>query len=171
DDEGLARIGVEEDDSNLAAITGVDQARGVDDGDAVPRGEPRAGLDAPCEALGDRDGEPRSNHGPLPRFELVPVARGEIEARVTGVRALGEGRLGAKAADRELDHALDCAGASDSRGSTIRYGAKRRTSLRGRRARTKTPSGRSARSSTGAPSAYSSARRAPSSYGISSRTG
>ena len=28
---GLARIGVEEDDSNLAAIAGVDQARGVDD--------------------------------------------------------------------------------------------------------------------------------------------
>ena len=43
-------------------------------------------------------------------------------------------------------------GASDSRGSTIRYGAKRRTLRCGsRRARTKTPSGRSARSSTGAP--------------------
>jgi hypothetical protein len=40
DDEGLRRVGVEEIDEELAAVAGVDEARRVDDRDAVLGGEP-----------------------------------------------------------------------------------------------------------------------------------
>ena len=114
----------------------------------MPRREAGARLDEARVAFGDRDREAGADERPLPRSELVPLAGGQVEAGVARVRALGQHRVRVQAADRKLDHALDRASAS-----AIRNGAKRRTSRRGRRARTKTPSGRSARSSTGVPSA------------------
>ena len=54
----------------------------------MPRGQARARLHEPCIALGNRDREPGSDDGPLPRAELVALAGAEIEAGVAGVSAL-----------------------------------------------------------------------------------
>ena len=148
DHERLAGVGVEQDDPDFAAIALVDQPGRVHDGQPVPRGQPGARLDEACMPFGDRDREAGADERPLPRSELVPLAGGEIEPGIPGVGALGKHRVRVHALDRQLDHALVRASAS-----AIRNGAKRRTSRRGNRARTKTPSGRSARSSTGVPSA------------------
>src|SRR5262245_56501928 len=45
DHERLGAVGVEQQDSDLAPVAGVDQARGVDEGDAVARREARSGQD------------------------------------------------------------------------------------------------------------------------------
>ena len=64
------------------------------------RGEPGARLDEARVALRDRDREPGSDDRALPRPELDPLAGREIEARVAGVGALGNARVGADALDR-----------------------------------------------------------------------
>src|SRR5262249_44556217 len=145
---------------DLAAVAGIDQPGRVHDGEPVPRREAGAGLHEARVPVGNRDGETRAHRRPLPRAKLVPVARGQVEPRVSRVGAFGQDRVLPQAADGQLDHALERASDSDS---ATRYRANRRTSRIGRWARMKTPSSRSARSSTGIPSAYSSASRPPSS--------
>src|SRR5687768_4469966 len=166
DHERLARIGVQEVDEQLAAIPGVDEAGRVHDRDPVLRRETGARLDVAGVALRDRDREPCRDQGALPRRELDPLARGEVDACITRVRPARHLRVGPETPDRELDHtAFSCAA------SATRNSAKRRISPCGSRACTSTPSSVSSLPSIGAPSEYSSASFAPSSYGTSSLTG
>src|SRR5205823_13589214 len=79
DDEPLGAIRVEQDHPQLAAVTGVDEAGRVQDGDTVARGESRAWLDETGMTIRDCDGEAGADHGALPRSELYALARGEIE--------------------------------------------------------------------------------------------
>ena len=102
DDERLLAVGVEEHDLELAAIAGVDEARRVHDRDAVPRREPRARLDEAGVAVGDRDREAGADDGARSRRELDPLAGGEVEARVAGVRARRQRRLVVEALDGQL---------------------------------------------------------------------
>ena len=151
DDERLVAIGVEQHDLELAAVAGVDEARRVHDRDAVLGGEPRARLDEAGVTVGDRNGEAGADDGPLPGAELHPLAGREIEAGIACVRADRQRRRVVETLHGQLGHApvRRRLGAS----SAMRYGAKRCSSRRGRRATTRTPSGVSSRSSIGAPSA------------------
>ena len=60
----VARVGVDEVDEQLAAVAGVDEARRVDDRDAVLGGEARTWLHEARMALGDRDREPGAARAP-----------------------------------------------------------------------------------------------------------
>ena len=66
DHERLARVGVQQDDAQLAPVAGVDQARRVHDREPVPRSEPGARLDEARVALRDRDREPGARPSPAP---------------------------------------------------------------------------------------------------------
>ena len=56
--ERLARVEVDEVDEDLPPVAGVDRAGGVDDGHAVPRGEPRAGVHEAHEPGGSASASP-----------------------------------------------------------------------------------------------------------------
>src|SRR5581483_10081334 len=116
DDERLARIRVQEDDLQLAAVAGVDEPGRVDDRDPVLRREPRARLDEAGIAVGDRDGEPGADERPLAGPELDPLARREVEPGIAAVRTRRHDRVVTQATDRQLDHAMsDVASASATR--------------------------------------------------------
>ena len=151
---GVLRVGVVQDDLDLSAVAGVDQAGRVEDGDPVLRGKSRSRLHEAREAIRNRDGEPRARERPVARPDLHPVAGGQVEAGVALVRLNRHDRVVAQPPDGELGHRrLPCEASSSSR---TRNCANRRASAWLSRARTKTPSSRSVRSSTGAP-----ARTAP----------
>ena len=159
DDERLPQIGVQQGDLKLAAVARVDEARRIDDRDAMLRREPGAWLDKPGIAVGDRDGKAGCNERTFPGRELDALAGGQVEARVARVGTRGYDGVRAQPPDRQLDQAVSRLDVAES---AIRYGAKRGRSRRGRRAITSTPSPVSLRSSIGVPSAYSSDRRSPS---------
>ena len=71
----LACVGVQQRDLQLAAVAGVDEARRVDDRDAVLRGEAGARLDEAGVPVGDRDGEPGADERALTRRQLDALAR------------------------------------------------------------------------------------------------
>src|SRR5436190_10987220 len=112
DDEGLSAVCVQQHDTNLAAITRVDQTRCIDDGDPVLRGQPRARLDESCVPLRNRHGESRADDRPLPRLELDVLARGEIEAGIARISAYRDDGVLAETLDRQLDHLAERAGSS-----------------------------------------------------------
>ena len=64
------------------------------------------GLDEARIPLRDGDRQPGPDRLALARPEHGALARGEIEARVAGVGALGQRRLGTQACDRQLDHVV-----------------------------------------------------------------
>src|SRR5205814_10222860 len=103
------------------------------------------------EAVRDRHGETCPDDAPLARRQRRLLARGEIEAGVARVGGLRQNGVVVQTPDRKLDQRAPATGVSTA--AAPRYGAKRRSCARGRRARMKTPSGRSIRSSIGAPSA------------------
>src|SRR5262249_31423093 len=148
DRERVPAVGVEEHDAELAPIAGVDEAGRVHDPDPVLRGEAGPGLDEPGEALGDLDRYPGAYDGACAGLERRSLAGGEIEPRVALVGAARHDRVVPKLPDADLDHR---AVASADGSSATRNSAKRATSRRGRRARTRTPSGVSRRSAIGAP--------------------
>src|SRR6266508_2491061 len=67
DSEGLGRIGVDQDHLDLAPVAGVDRAGRVDQRDAVPGREARAGMDEGRVALGHGHGQPGPDHGATAR--------------------------------------------------------------------------------------------------------
>src|SRR2546430_10471638 len=101
-EERFRAVGVQQHDPDLAAVAGVDQARRIDHGDAVPRGEPRAWLDGAGVALRNRNRQTGAYHRPLPRAELDALASGQVEAGVARVGADGNDRVLADALEREL---------------------------------------------------------------------
>ncbi len=80
-------IGVEDDDSELAAVAGVDQPGRVDECDTVAHGQARSRLDEAGMALGNRHGQAGSHRRPLARRQLDELAGGEIETGVAGIGA------------------------------------------------------------------------------------
>src|SRR5215210_1770189 len=104
DDERRGRIGVQEDDLNLATVTRVDQPRCVHDRDPVARRKPRPRQHESAVSLRDRNRETRRHGRPLPWAELVPPAGCEV---VAGVALVGpRWKLGVvvEAADRDRNH-------------------------------------------------------------------
>ena len=85
DRERLGRVGVEQDHPELAAVAGVDQARRVDDREAVPGREPGARHDEACVALGDRDRDPGRHDRALAGLQRDALTGGEIEPCVARV--------------------------------------------------------------------------------------
>ena len=122
-------VGVQQDDLQLAAVAGVDEARRVHDRDPVLRREPRARLD---EAGVARPGSrPRARCRPVarsPGAELDALARREVEPRVAGVRA-HRARPRRRAAAESGARSRSAGRLGDE------YGAKRRISRRGQAAR------------------------------------
>src|SRR3954470_12300494 len=75
DDERLSRIGVQENDLQLAAITRVDEPRRVDDRDPVLGGKAGARLHEPGVTVRNRDRQPGADERTFPRPELDALAR------------------------------------------------------------------------------------------------
>jgi len=87
---GLARIGVDEYDPYLSAVTGVDEPWGVEARDAVPDGKPAAGEHQTGVPLGDGDRVAGRNERPAAgRLEEDVTSGDEIRPRVAGVRVGG----------------------------------------------------------------------------------
>ena len=139
-----ARSVLSEVDQQLAAVARVDEPGRVDDRDPVLGREARSAAGrSPRSPPGSRRRGPVGTSARSPGRELDALARGEVEAGVARVgprRAAPPRRAGAGSAARS--------GGSRRFGASLgdRYGAKRRSSRRGRRATTSTPSGVSSRS-------------------------
>ena len=87
----------------------------------MPRGKPRTRLDEARVAVGDRHREAGSDERPLPRSELDPLTRGEIQPRVALVRPRRQRRLLVEARHGQVGHAPFRRRLGTS--SAIRYGA------------------------------------------------
>ena len=89
---GSRAVGVQQQDPHLAAVAGVDQARRVDERDAVPRGQAGARQHQARVALRDRDRDAGADARPLPRADRRGLGRAQVPAGVVLVRALGRAR-------------------------------------------------------------------------------
>ena len=78
---GSRVVVVDEVDEQLAAVARVDEARRVDDRDAVLRREPRARLHVARVPVRDRDREPGRHERTRARRELDALAGREVDAR------------------------------------------------------------------------------------------
>ena len=147
DDERLARVGVEEDHAQLAAVAGVDEAGRVHDRDPVLRRQAERGMTSPAWPSGIATAMPVPTSARSPGPSSCRSHDDEIEPGVARVGARRQDGVVAQARDRQLDHAGRRRSASDARRrGTARSGATR---ARGSRARMSTPSSRSSRSSIG----------------------
>ena len=144
----FAHVRVEEHDPDLAAVPRIDQARGVDHAQAVPRREPGTRLDESGVALGNLHRDPGRDDGSLSRLQPYLLTGREIDPGIALVCLDRQNRVGVKTANGDVDH-RDEAPASSS--PATRNCAKRGISRRGSLARTRTPSGVSRRSAIGAP--------------------
>ena len=122
-DEALLRVRVEENDAQLTAVSGVDEAGRVDERDAVARCEAGARLHETGVALGNRHREPCPDDRPFAGAELHPLARAEVQASIAEVGPLGQNGVRTQPADRELDHRARRA--CPARASATRYRANR----------------------------------------------
>jgi hypothetical protein len=100
--EGLLAIGVEKQDADLAPITGVDQPRGVDEGDPVAYGQPRARKDQAGVPRRDLDGNARAHRRPLTGADRRRLRGVEVEAGVSVVGAAREPSSLGKELEAEL---------------------------------------------------------------------
>src|SRR5258708_54991 len=78
-DEVLARVGVEQEHADLAPVPLVDQARRIDQRDAVPRRQSGPWQDQAGVALGELDRDPRRDNGALARADCAALERVEVE--------------------------------------------------------------------------------------------
>ena len=84
-----ALVGIEQDHLDLAAVSGVEGARGVDDREAVLRGESAARDDEPDVAVGKGDGGAGADEGALARPQFDRLRRRSVGSGVTRMRVLG----------------------------------------------------------------------------------
>ena len=90
----LGRVEVDQQHLDLTAVAGVHGAGRVDDGDAVPGGQPRARVHETAVPLRQREGDPGRHQRALPRREH-DVDRGvQVGAGVAGVRVGRERQRG-----------------------------------------------------------------------------
>ena len=115
---------------------------------AVARREPGTRLDESGVALGNLHRDPGWDDGSLSRPEPDLLAGREIDAGIAFVCLNRKDRVGAQAANCDVDHREEVPASSSP---ATRNCAKRGISRRGSRARTRTPSGVSRRSAIGAP--------------------
>ena len=91
----LLAVRVEQGDLDLAAVAGVDRARGVDDRDPVPRREARAGVHEGGVAVRAGRSPRRSGRSPAPAAgATTSIARDEVGAGVAGVGVGRDGEVG-----------------------------------------------------------------------------
>ena len=76
---------IDQQHSDLAPISAVDQSGGVDQPDPVTGGVSRTGKHQTGEAFGDGDGQSGGDGGTLAGSERHVLGGDEVEARVTGV--------------------------------------------------------------------------------------
>src|SRR5205085_11757311 len=98
-------VRVQEDDLELAAVAGIDQAGRVHDRDPVAVREPGPRLDKACVPFGDGHGEARADDRALAGRELDPLTRSKVEAGVSFGGAGGNDRVRAEPLDRQPDQA------------------------------------------------------------------
>ena len=101
----LARIGVDQKDPQLVAVAGVDEAGGVEAGDAMAQGEAAAGLHEPGEARRNGDGDARGYQRPSTTGgQLGVLPRHQVGAGVVDACIRRQRQLGVEAADGDLQH-------------------------------------------------------------------
>ena len=103
DCERVLAVAVQQQNAELAAIAGVDQARGVHEPYPVPGGEPRARYHQTCVALGDRDGYARAHAGAFAGGDRGRLGGVQVEAGIAVARPLRACRL--REAPERKDHA------------------------------------------------------------------
>ena len=81
--DGLITV-IDQQHPDLTSITGIDQARSVDEPDPVAGCEARSRKDERGVSRRERDGETGGHRGPATRWELEILGRSEIESGVTG---------------------------------------------------------------------------------------
>ena len=98
-----ARVGVHEQHLQLTAILGVDQARRVQNGDAVLEGQPRARQNEAGIARGNRDREAGRYERSTPsRLDRDLDIGAEVVPRIVVVRLVRQRGLSIEASDRNL---------------------------------------------------------------------
>ncbi len=101
----LVRVGVDEDDSDLAAEARVDEPRSVETGHAVANGETAAGEHQPGVTFGDRDREAsRDERPPAGRIENDVTGGDEVGSGIAGVRIGGRRRVGFQGGEGYIEH-------------------------------------------------------------------
>lgn len=83
--EGFLGVGVDQGHPDLAPVARVDGAGGVDQGDAVLGGQAGARVHEGCVAVGQRDGEPGADDGPLAGQQFEIFGRVEVGSGVARV--------------------------------------------------------------------------------------
>ena len=102
---GLARVGVDEQDLELAPIAAVDEAGGVEAGHAVAEGEAGAGEDEAGVARGDGDGHAGGHAGPAAAGGQLDLLTGhQVGAGVALTGIGGHREVGVETDDRDLQH-------------------------------------------------------------------
>src|SRR4029453_8023393 len=104
DGERLGRGRVEQHQTDLTAVAGVDRAGGVDHGDAVAGGQAGAGMDEGGVAVGHGHGQPGADRGPpAPREDHV-LGGAQVGPGVAGMGVGGQGQVQVRVqpADRQL---------------------------------------------------------------------
>ena len=99
--EARIQIGVVQRHAYLAAVARVDQARPVQDRDAVTRGKARAGHDERAPARRKLDRDPASHRRPSAGIDLRSLGGDEVEA---GIVVIGPARQGGTVAQRRDAH-------------------------------------------------------------------
>ena len=92
DGDGLLSV-VDEDDPELAAIAGVDDSGAVGDTDAVAKRQARAWRHQADVAIGYGNRNSGADRGPAFAWDLRRLRGAQIDARIAGVGALGQGKL------------------------------------------------------------------------------
>ena len=116
----LVRVGVDEQDLQLAVVLGVDEPRRVEAGDAVAERQPRAGQDEPAVPGRDRDGDAGRDEGaPAAGPEADVLACREVVAGVVVVGGRGERQVGVEPADPDRQAQGARSPASSSRCSAV----------------------------------------------------
>ncbi len=83
-------VGGEEQHPHLAAVAGVDQARRVDQRDAVLERQARTRQDQTADPVGNLHGEPGADADPRPGREAGKLGRAEVESRIVVVGPGGQ---------------------------------------------------------------------------------
>ncbi len=105
DVEVLCRVGVDQQDLQLAPVTRVDQTGGVETRDAVLERQAAAGLDEARVTDGNRHGHTRVNQRPSPAVGQGQILAGtQVDPRVTGFGVLRERQLGIQADNFHVQH-------------------------------------------------------------------
>ena len=105
--DGVVVLGivVDEDDLELAPVPRVDQARGVETGQAVAGGQPAPGQDQAGVPGRDGDGHPGRDHGPAAPAAQHGVGAGDqVGAGVALAGVGGRGQLGVELLQGDGQH-------------------------------------------------------------------